>query len=98
MVANENEKTQTMIKKFEDDLKGFIGDLKKREFYFYKTGVQESKIKIDCIQEEIQVFDQKIVDLGYNASKFGSPDLIQNAIKQVEGIKIEISNMEQLWA
>ena len=65
-----------MITKFEDDLKVFIGELKKRDFYFYKTGVQESRNKIEGIKEELKVYDEKIEDLGYNATKFGSPDLI----------------------
>ena len=57
IVQNENEKTQLMIKKFEDDLKVFIGDLKKKDFYFYKTGVQEARNKIELIKEELKVFD-----------------------------------------
>ena len=68
-----------MIKKFEDDLKVFIGELKKREYYFYKTGVEESKNKIEAIKEEIKSFDEKTEDLGYNANKFGSPDAITNS-------------------
>lgn len=38
-----------MIKKFEDDLKVFNAELKKRGFYFYKTGVEESKAKLEGI-------------------------------------------------
>lgn len=76
LVANEMEKTTNMIKKFEDDLKVFIAELKKRDFYFYKTGVDEAIKKLSLISEEIKIFDEKIVDLGYNALKFGNPDLI----------------------
>ena len=86
-----------MIKKLEDDLKVFNTELKKREFYFFKTGVDNAKFKLNSIQEEIKVFEDKIVDYGYNANKFGSPDLITNSIKQVDAIKIEISFMSQLW-
>ena len=70
-----------MIKKFEDDLKVFTGELKKRDFFYYKTGVEESRNKLELIKEELKVYDEKIEDLGYNANKFGSPDLIQNSVK-----------------
>jgi hypothetical protein len=70
-----------MIKKFEDDLKVFNAELKKRDFYFFKTGVSEAFKKLNMIQDEIKVFDERIEDLGYNATKFGSPDLIQNSMR-----------------
>lgn len=43
LINNENEKTTNMIKRFEEDLKVYTTELKKREFYFYKTGVTEAK-------------------------------------------------------
>lgn len=57
LIANENEKTTTMIKKFEEDLKVYFTELKKRDFYFYKTGVDESKKKLASVNEEIAIFD-----------------------------------------
>lgn len=90
LIQNENEKTVNMIKKFEEDLKVYATELKKRDFYYYKSGVTEGKKKLTQVAEELAVFDQKIVDLGYNAQKFGSPELITNSIKQVDAIKIEI--------
>jgi len=56
-----------MIKKFEEDLKVYTTELKKRDFYFYKTGVTDSKNKLGSVGEEIAVFDQKVIDYGYNA-------------------------------
>ena len=97
LVQNENEKTINMIKKFEEELKLYIADMKRKEFYFYKTGVIESKRKLGIVNDEMKAFDEKIGDLGYNAQKFGTPDLIQNSIKQVEVIKIEVQNMVLLW-
>lgn len=67
LVNNENEKTVNMIKKFEEDLKLYTTELKKRDFYFYKTGTAESKKKLGNVAEEIKQFDEKITDLGYNA-------------------------------
>jgi hypothetical protein len=57
LINNENEKTTTVIKKFEEDLKVYTTELKKRDFYFYKTGVEESKNKLDAVNAEIAVFD-----------------------------------------
>ena len=76
LVNNENEKTINMIKKFEEDLKVYTNELKKRDFYQYKTGVADSKYRLSHVGDELKVFEDKIVDLGYNASKFGNPDMI----------------------
>jgi hypothetical protein len=46
-----------MIKKFEEDLKVYTTELKKRDFYTYKTGVAESKKKLAAVNDEIAVFD-----------------------------------------
>jgi hypothetical protein len=56
-----------MIKKFEEDLRVYTNDLKKRDFYYYKTGVIDSKKKLGSVGEEIAEFDQKLIDYGYNA-------------------------------
>ena len=51
LVANENEKTINMIKKFEEDLKVYIAEMKKRDFYFYKTGVIAGKKKLSNVND-----------------------------------------------
>lgn len=60
LVSNEKEKTTLLIKKLEEDLKVYFADLKKREFYFYKTGVDEAKAKLDQAMREIVVYEEKI--------------------------------------
>lgn len=97
LVNNEMEKTTNMIKKFEEDLKAYNTELKKRDFYQYKTGVVDSKARLGLVGDELKVFEDRIADLGYNAQKFGNPDMIQNSIKAVESIKVEIQNMVVLW-
>jgi dynein heavy chain len=97
MVQAEKEKTTNMIKKFEEDLKAYTTELKKRDFYQYKTGAQDSKARLALVGDELKQFDDRTVDLGYNANKFDNPDMIQNSIKSVEGIKQEIANMVVLW-
>mmetsp|Transcript_7679 Transcript_7679/g.7090 ORF Transcript_7679/g.7090 Transcript_7679/m.7090 type:complete len:99 (+) Transcript_7679:1980-2276(+) len=49
IVNNETEKTSIQIKKLEEDLKVFNSELKKRDFYFYKTGVEEALNKLSLI-------------------------------------------------
>jgi dynein heavy chain len=71
--------------------------MKKRDFYQYKTGVTESKNRLGLVGDELKVFDDKITDYGYNASKFGNPDQITNSIKAVETIRTEVQNMIALW-
>jgi len=43
------------------------------------------------------VFEDKISDLGDNAAKFGNPDLILKAVKDIESIKVTVDNMKKLW-
>lgn len=76
MVQAEKEKTTNMIKKFEEDLKAYNTELKKRDFYQYKTGPQDSKAKLALVGDELKHFDDRTVDLGYNANKFDNPDMI----------------------
>ncbi len=76
LVNNETEKTVNMIKKFEEDLKAYNTELKKRDFYQYKTGTVEAKIRLSSVGDELKQFDDRIADLGYNCSKFGNPDMI----------------------
>jgi hypothetical protein len=97
LVQGEKDKTMNLIKKLEEDLKIYTNELKKRDFYQYKTGVAESKGRLVLVSDELKVFDEKIVDYGYNANKFDNPDLIQNSIKSVDAIKQEIQNMIALW-
>lgn len=48
-------------------MKVFTSELKKRDFYFYKTGVVEAKSKLEGVYGEIKVFEEKIEDYGFNA-------------------------------
>jgi len=71
--------------------------MKKREFFQYKCGCKQALVKLDGVFGELKVFEDQIADFGDNAQKFGNPDLIQKAQKDIEGIKITIDNMKELW-
>jgi len=96
-VENEKEKTKALIKKLEDDVKIYTNELKKREFYYYKTGPEEAQKKLSGVGSEIVEFEEKIRDYGYNVEKFGAPELIEQSILSVDNIKTEVESMNILW-
>jgi dynein heavy chain len=96
-VENEKEKTKAMIKKLEDDLKTYTNELKKREFYYYKTGPEQAQSKLSGVHEEIVHFEEQIEEYGYNADKFGAPELIESSQASVDNIKTEVETMNILW-
>jgi len=71
--------------------------MKKREFFQYECGTEKALSKLDGVFAELKTFEEQIADFGENAMKFGNPDLIQKAVKDIEGIKITIDNMKILW-
>lgn len=83
-VAKETEANAKQIQALEDSLKSFSSNLKKREFYQYKTGREVAMQKLDGVNAEIRELEKKIEDYGYNALKFGQPHLIENCNKHVE--------------
>lgn len=97
LVVTETQKNTSAIGKLEEDLKSYSSELKKRDFYKYDCGATEAHEKLDGVFGEIDQFEEKISMYGYNAKKFGNPDLINTPVKQVENIKIENKNMKMLW-
>lgn len=96
-VENEKEKTKALIKKLEDDMKTYTNELKKRDFYFYKTGPEEAQSKLNGVGDEIKEFEERTGDYGYNAEKFGAPELIEQSQQMIESIKGEVESMNVLW-
>jgi hypothetical protein len=48
--------------------------MRKREFFQYKCGAPTALEKLDGVFGELKVFEDKIIDYGDNAIKFGNPD------------------------
>jgi len=71
--------------------------MKKREFFQYKCGSKNALEKLDGVFGELHVFEEKIIDYGGNAEKFGNPELIGKANKDIDAIKITVENMKALW-
>jgi len=71
--------------------------MRKREFFQYKCGSKIALEKLDGVFGELKVFEDKIVDYGDNAIKFGNPDQINKAEKDIDTIKVTVENMKALW-
>jgi dynein heavy chain len=97
LVIQETGKNNNNITKLEEDLKAYFQEMKKRDFYKYECGKEMAVEKLSGVFSEIAEFETKISDFGYVAVKFGNPNLIDNACKQVESIKLEVNNMKTLW-
>jgi hypothetical protein len=63
--------------------------MRKREFFQFKCGTKTALQKLDGVFDELQVFENKIKDYGENAAKFGNPELIQKAIKDIANKNIQ---------
>jgi hypothetical protein len=97
LVAQENDKNSFNIKRLEEDITLFIQEMRKREFFQYKCGSKNALEKLDGVFGELKVFEDKIVDYGENAVKFGHPDQINKAERDIDTIKITVENMKALW-
>jgi len=71
--------------------------MRKREFFQYACGTEQAKIKLDGVFGELKEFEDRITDFGEDADKFGKPELINKAVKDVENIKTLITTMKALW-
>lgn len=96
-VNQESDKNTSNIKKLEESITQFTADMKKREFFQYSCGTSKALEKLDGVFDELHEFETKISDFGENAEKFGKPEMIQKAVKDIDGIKVIIANMKALW-
>jgi hypothetical protein len=85
------------IKKLEEDIIHFTQEMRKRPFFQYKTGAKESIARLGDVFAELKEFEDRRDLFGENAKKFGNPDLITKAVKDIEAIKILVDNMKALW-
>jgi dynein heavy chain len=97
MVDNETKKNQTTITKFEETLKAFTNEIKKRGFYRYDTGKEGAVAELDQTREEVDEFKNNLNDLEFTAAKFEHPDATIASRGQIEIIETELKAMSQLW-
>lgn len=97
LVVQENDINNHNIKMLEEHITTFTQEMKKREFFQYVCGAAKAIEKLDGVYSELKIFEDGRDTYGDFADKFGNPELIQKAVKDIEGIKLTIDNMKQLW-
>lgn len=80
-VENESDKNKNVIKRHEDALKTYFADMKKKDFYTYATGPEESFKLLHHCTEEVKAFEEKNEVLGFNAKKFGDDQMIVPSVR-----------------
>lgn len=97
LVDSESKKNQQTITKFEETLKAYTTDLKKREFYKYDTGKARADETLEAVRMEIDTFKNKLAELQFSSIKFEHPDAINASQAQIEVIETEMDAMSRLW-
>ena len=77
MIDNESKKNLANITKHDEELKNYIINLKKRNFYRYDTGREASLSALETVNTEIEGFIGKTEDLKNKAIKFDHPNSIE---------------------
>jgi uncharacterized coiled-coil DUF342 family protein len=97
LVDGESKKNAATIARHEDDLKSYIADMKKRDFYRYETGREQAQTSLDKVNDEIKDFCTKTEDLKYNAERFEHPEAIEQSQVKIGEIENEVGLMHGLW-
>ena len=97
MVDNESKRNAAVITRHEEDLKTYVAAMKKRDFYRYDTGRENSLLALEKVNEEIKDFQEKTDELKYNADKFEHPQAIEASEVKISEIRNEVGLMQGLW-
>ncbi|CAG9313552.1 unnamed protein product [Blepharisma stoltei] len=97
MVATEADKCKQQIKNFEEELKVYFNNVKKKDFQKYETGVYNA-LKSLTEEESKLGNDQNALDeLEHLAIYFGFPEAVTGCLKQLEQNQFDVKTMRQLW-
>ena len=97
LVDTEAKKNNGAVSKLDEDLKVYINEMKKRDFYKYETGKEQSLQSLKNVQSDIEEFQEKIDAFKYTSMKFGNPEIIEVSEKQIEVVINETEAMQGLW-
>ena len=97
MVDNESKRNAAVITRHEEDLKTYVAAMKKRDFYRYDTGRENSLLALEKVNDEIKDFQEKTDELKYNAAKFEHPQAIEASEVKISEIRNEVGLMQVLW-
>lgn len=97
MIDNESKKNLANITKHDEELKNYIVNLKKRNFYRYDTGREASLSALETVNNEIEGFIGKTEDLKNKAIKFDHPNAIESSQVKIKEVEVEVGLMQDLW-
>ena len=93
MVDNEAKKNNASVARLDEDLKHYINEMKKRDFYKYETGKEQSLQSLKNVQSDIEEFQEKIASFKYTSMKFGNPEIIEVSERQIDVVINETGAM-----
>jgi hypothetical protein len=96
-VGLETDKCKQEIKIFEDLLKTFDADLRKRPFYFWKTGKDESFRALDETNDSLGEYKTKLEYLNKLSLGFAIKDGVEIATKSIDQISLQLNTIKSLW-
>ena len=97
LVDTEAKKNSGAVGKLDEDLKVYINEMRKRDFYKYETGRETSLESLRKVHQEIEEFQEKIAGFRYTSMKFGTPEIIEVSERQIETVINEAAAMQGLW-
>jgi dynein heavy chain len=97
MQQKESELYRKKIAEFEQDLKEYQSKLPKAEFYFYKSGLELARQRLESgsesTKQKLMEFDLKLEDLHHIASSFSYPEELANSRKCIAAMHEEVAAM-----
>ena len=97
LVSRESDIYQKKIQEFEEELKTYVGGLKKEAYYFYKSGLELGYERCAAVDKHHAEFEGVFDFLYHIASNFDYPNMLNNSRKIMATIKEDTVNMRVLW-
>ncbi|CAD7974700.1 unnamed protein product [Amoebophrya sp. A25] len=97
MVQRESDIYQKKIHEFEEELKNYVGGLRKEAYYYYKSGLELAYERCDGVDKEHANFTATLDFLFHIASNFDYPGMVNASKKLLAAIKEDSTCMRSLW-
>jgi len=98
MVQRESDIYQKKIHEFEEELKTYVGGLRKEAYYFYKSGLELAYERCDAVDKDYNNFYGQMEFLFHIASNFDYPGMVNNSKKLLASVKEDTTALRSLWA
>ncbi|PHJ23894.1 dynein heavy chain family protein [Cystoisospora suis] len=90
-------KTRKRIQEFEGVVTDRLKSLKNNRFYFFQTGVEQSKENIQEVQATVSQFNNTVEELMTLAESFGDVSELDPTKQGIESILEELDAVEVFW-